>query len=355
MFVYGKLKLHVPVSVVKFIFLQSFVWLLYSIFYRDSAYLIRILLLLITLFLLEIDIKQNKNGLSCTYVSWLTIQSLLGLVGFILVLAGILEPIFEFQELDERTGYFFGLFTTNAYRDGLIRIAGFFDEPGAFANWGVIALWINKLYKNNTKIERILLFGLLTTLSLAYFIQVVIYVYTFNRKNTWKVFLFLILTSACVLLIAMQNEALYEAVLGRLVFDSATGEFSGDNRSELMERAWNVFIEHPIFGVGGSNLLKLSEKIGFMGANFFSLWAADGIVGQIISWLPLFYLFSLRKKKEEYGYMFLMFVVGFIHRPYDPTQLLYPLSLYVVLVLASKDCGIGLSRKKKTHVLAPHH
>ena len=98
---------------------------------------------------LEMQLSGERLGFVKTYNLWLAFQVVAGSIGFILVLVGILQPIFEFRELDMRPGYFFGLFTTNTYLGGFVRNAGFYDEPGTLAFWGMYALIINKLFVDN--------------------------------------------------------------------------------------------------------------------------------------------------------------------------------------------------------------
>ena len=66
---------------------------------------------------------------------------------------GLLEPLFQFIEMDGRPGYFYGLFTTNTVFGGFVRNAGFYDEPGALSNWGVFALLFNKLFEPTASLK----------------------------------------------------------------------------------------------------------------------------------------------------------------------------------------------------------
>ena len=105
----------------------------------------------------RISISTNLKIGCKTYDVWLVVQAISGTIGILLVLGGLLQPIFKFVEMDMRPGYFFGLFTTNTYFGGLVRNAGFYDEPGALAFWGIYALIINKMFVKNTKIEILLI------------------------------------------------------------------------------------------------------------------------------------------------------------------------------------------------------
>ena len=319
------------------ILIQVFGWIFFSLIHMDTSYYTRIILLLTTFAILRIQQDEGGSLDFCkTYDVWLVVQAISGTIGILLVLGGLLQPIFKFVEMDMRPGYFFGLFTTNTYFGGLVRNAGFYDEPGALAFWGIYALIINKMFVKNTKIEILLIVGLLSTMSVAYFIQLAIYLLVFYRKQSWK----LIMIAAVILItlkfITSYNEAMDSAFWGRFQYDESTGTISGDNRSVLMERCWRIFCDYPILGMGARNLVspEVASKYGFVGANFFFNWAADGIVGAIITYLPLIYLFPLgRYDKKLYGIGLLM-LLGFLQRPYDSTQLLYPMMTYTIVYQA---------------------
>ena len=133
-----------------------------------------------------------------------------------LVVFGLLEPISQFIQMDGRPGYFYGLFTTNAVFNDFVRNAGFFDEPGSLAGWGVFALLFNKLYINNKKIEYLLIFGLISTLSMAYFVQLGVYLFLFFRKQRKKVLLITILFLLILISVSSFSEDLNNSIFGRL-------------------------------------------------------------------------------------------------------------------------------------------
>lgn len=259
------------------IMVQVFGWIFFSLIHMDTSYYTRIILLLTTLGILRIQQDEGGSLDFCkTYDAWLVVQAISGTIGIILVLGGLLQPIFKFVEMDMRPGYFFGLFTTNTYIGGLVRNAGFYDEPGALAFWGVYALIINKLFVQNKKIEILLIVGLISTMSLAYFIQLAIYLLVFYRKQSWKLIMIVAVILITLKFITSYNEAMDNAFWGRLQYDESTGTISGDNRSVLMERCWRIFCDYPIIGMGARNLVspEVTSEYGFVGANFFFNWAA---------------------------------------------------------------------------------
>lgn len=329
----------VPQTIINIILFQIIGWLLYAAIYMDSAYLTRVFYLVITLNILGIQLSyRNKLEFIRTYNFWLTVQVVAGTLGFVLVLTGLLQPISEFIQMDGRPGYFYGLFTTNSVFDGFIRNAGFYDEPGALAFWGIFALLLNKLYINNKKIEYLLLFGLISTVSMAYFIQVAAYLFFFYKKQRKKVIILVILFIVVLKGIASFNTELDNSIFGRFEIDKETGTLVGDNRSELMERSWWIFAKSPVIGVGATNLVNtISDKVGFVGANFFTNWASDGILGVVVTYIPLLYLLKLGKRKRQYTYVFIIILLGYLQRPYTDTQLLYPLVQFTLLLFAYFD------------------
>lgn len=53
-------------------------------------------------------------------------------------------------------------------------------------------------------------------------------------------------------------------------------------------------------GVGGNQVIAISLQEGqFAGSNPYTFLATDGVVGYVILLLPLFYIFSLGRRKEN--------------------------------------------------------
>lgn len=329
----------IPKRIVNIILLQIIVWYLYGIFYQDSSYYTRVFLLFITLSILGIQLSyENKLEFIKTYNFWLVFQAIAGSIGFVLVIIGLLPPISQFIQMDGRLGYFYGLFTTNAVFESFIRNAGFYDEPGSLAGWGIFGLLLNKLFINNKKVEYGLLFGLISTLSMAYFIQVAAYLFFFYKNQRKRIFIPAILFLVVIIGISSYSDELYNSIVGRFIINDDTGSLVGDNRLELLERCWRIFTTSPIIGVGATNLATVvSAKEGFVGANFFVNWASDGFLGVIVTYIPLFLLLKLGSYKNQYTYAFIIILLGYLQRPYTDSQLLYPLTQYVLLLFALID------------------
>ena len=97
-----------------------------------------------------------------------------------------------------------------------------------------------------------------------------------------------------------------------------------------------------------NNLAEISfKKKEFMGANPYTQLAIDGLVGLFITWLPVFYLFRVGVRYKKYIGVAFICVVGFLQRPYDCTQLLYPLLLYSICLWAYWENNIKDICKKQ--------
>lgn len=331
-----KNQFRIPRPISMLLLLQIVGWIVYfAIHGGDTSYFTRILMLVITYFVLELQLSGERLSFVKTYNWWLVFQAIAGTIGFLLVLGGILKPIFEFREMDMRLGYFFGLFTTNTYFDGLIRNAGFYDEPGALAFWGMYALIINKLFVNNKRVEMLLIIGLISTLSLAYFVQIAMYAFFFYKDKTRKLISYSIAFVLALVVVSSFNERLDNAIFGRIEYDEERGTIKGDNRQRMTKICWELFKESPIVGQGARHLIEVSQKRrAFVGANPNLTLACDGIVGQLIYWSPFLFLFGLRRYDKKYGWAFWILIAGFLQRPYDGTQLLYPLMSFTIVLQA---------------------
>lgn len=327
-----------PKPIVYLIVFQIIGWLFYSVLFFDSSYITRVYVLITTYLLLCIQVYYKNLEFIKTYNFWLTIQAIAGTIGVILVILGILQPLISFTEFDGRPGLCYGLFTTNSFNQNFCRNAGYFDEPGALAFWGIYALLFNKLFINNSKIEKLLLFGLISTLSMAYFIQIPIYLMLFYKKHTKKLLLLITAFLVTIKCLSLINEDFNRNTIGRFKYNEETGTLEGDNRSEQTGRALEVFKTAPIFGVGARNLSdNVTKEKGFMGANIFGSWASDGLVGQLLIYSPLIYLFILGTKSKKYLYAAIILAAGFLQRPYGSTQLICPLVNFTLVLHAYID------------------
>lgn len=296
--------------------LQSLVWVIYSVCFNDTTYLTRVFFLIWSLMIIMLlNSTRNFRNFIKFNNCILAVQAFGGLFAFILVFMGKLSPLLYYTLENGQDGYCYILTCTNVALDNVIRAAGYFDEPGALAFWGIYTLLLNKLFVNNKYIEYIIVIGLLSTLSAAYFIQVSLYM-AFFRTNSFKkvlpVIIFLI-----VIIIVLQNFSDNNYV-AKYTVDRFQGGHINSTRYYLADLAKSYFFSSPLFGIGASKM----QSITYMGDNPYEILASDGFFGYLITYMPLFYVL-LRFKNKELLFACLILMAGYMQRPFHPNLLHY--------------------------------
>lgn len=320
---------------------QCCIWVLFAICHGDSSYITRIMYL-ITSFVAISCLCNREKGLILFlkfYNNFILVMAICGAIAFVLSIVGLLSPIFEYENVDGRTGYCLGLTCTNAIFGNIIRYSGFFDEPGAMAFWGVFALIFNRLFFKNTKYEVALIVCLLFTFSMAFYIQLVFYILFFyvnlkKVKNVFLISLLLAIIGGGIYLTKDTEFDLYKYTFGRFEVDSSTGKFVGDNRSDLMESAKVEFLKAPWLGVGAQNIEKRELYIA---DNPYETLANDGIIGTFNIYLPLLVimLYGLRRNKNIF-YGALILAMGYLQRPFH-VNIIHPMMLYMLFVMTMNN------------------
>lgn len=314
--------------------IQVALWLILFVVHSDSTYLTRIFFLVET-YLIIICLNSVDRG--CfkfikIYDKIILAMCLFGAISFFLVLLFNINPISEYQNVDGRTGYFYGLTCTPAKFGYVIRYAGFFDEPGAIAFWGMYVLLINRLFIHNHSVEKWLSMALIFTFSIAFYIQYVFYYLLLKRKTQKQVvsviILMTILVAATYYTKDTEYNLIYEFTFKRLEYDKSSGTISGDNRSDLASNAKKVFVESPIIGAGPSIITKVSD----MADNPYENLATDGILGTIIIYLPLIIVAAYSKNKNIVFAIFIL-ALGYLQRPFH-SNLLHPFMMYLFSLIS---------------------
>ena len=258
-----------------------------------------------------------------------------GAVTFFLVLLLGITPLFTYVNQDGRDAYCFGLTCTNVYWGNVIRYSGFFDEPGAIANWGIFALLFNKLFINNCWVERALLLCLPFTLSMAFFVQVIFYFLFFYgksmKKGAFTLIVLIFIGAIAIPLIEDTNKELYSLTLERFEYDESGG-LKGNSRADLTAKAKEQFLRKPFLGVGARRL----ESIDYMSDNPYEVLAKDGILGMIIMYLPILYIAYYKRKDKKVLAALAILSMGYLQRPYH-IDLLHPTMLYFFLIMILQD------------------
>lgn len=308
---------------------QSIVWLFYFVIFSDSSYLTRIFFIILTFITINyLNKTQNIFRFTKYYNTVLTIQGVLGIIGFILAFIGILTPLLIHYYSETRYLNWYGITCSNAVVGNFIRVGAFFDEPGAFAFWGLFALIFNKLFFNNKKVEFLLIISLFFTFSAAYFVLIPIYFISFYSSNI-KRFLKVLLVMVPLLFI------IYNSLSNNLYFQYITTErFQGgeirSTRYDQSDYTKKIFLKSPTIGIGAKNMDKDKETTD----NPYEILAKDGVVGFIISYLPLLFLIVKFRNRKEVIFSVLILFADYMQRPFHINEMhFFTLYLFTCLVI----------------------
>jgi hypothetical protein len=203
-----------------------------------------------------------------------------------------------------------------------VRVGGYFDEPGALAFWCTYGLLFNKLFIKSKKIEILLLISLIFTFSAAFFIEAFIYLCLFYHKKLKSIIIaavLVVLSFNIMMHYLGDNDNFLWLTTER--FNTTTG--LRNNRESMAEIAKAEFLKHPMFGVGA----KAQERSEYMADNQYEILAKDGIVGYVVTYLPLIYLLFKCRRREIWYAVFIL-AVDFLQRPFHINMMHY-LMLYV--------------------------
>lgn len=266
---------------------------------------------------------------SAIYV--IAIMGVMGAIAFILGISGLIGPLTSLGIVGDRTVYNFFLTYSPAalYLSGhvIIRVAGFFTEPGVFAFYITFALLTNKLYDYSKRLEWVLIVTGIFTLSIAFFFILICYCFVYYRRQMLKrlplliIFILAIGVFAASEWVGSAEEdgmgwSVFKLTIGRLASsDKDSGRIiEGDNRSDLMALSWNAFIDSPLIGHGESGTINSASKYygAHLGANSFAPLAVHGIIGVSILFLAYFYwgylifIYPCKRDPEAIGAWFIL-------------------------------------------------
>lgn len=329
-----KRKITIPNRIILYtLFFQVLFLFISFIYHSDTTYITRIVLLLLTFgsILCLNNTKLGIIGFIKFYNNIILLMAVAGCLCFIIKLFIPFEPISVFVNPDGRPSYFYGLSFTNYQLGNIIRYSGFFDEPGAIANWGIFALLFNYLFIHNKKYERILSICLLFTFSVAYYIQILFFILVVKRFSIRKFFYLFIgifIIIGAILFTKDSEIDLYRLTLYRLEINEETGGLQGDNRSELAEKSKEQFVKYPLMGQGAQ---KISD-MDYMADNPYEILAKDGILGTLMTYLPLLVVLFVKFHKQKYVFSIILLFLGYLQRPFH-IDLVHPMMLYCMFYL----------------------
>ena len=336
----AKAKL-LPISI-NFCFLVSItVWFFYSVYFSDTSYITRIVLLLITyIFLVCLNRKDDFYKFWKFNNRFILIQAFMGALCFFFVAIGILRPLITISDPSgslREFSFYGGCFSKSIY-GSLIRPAGFLDEPGALAAWAVFGLLINYAFIKDNLLRKHLPYLTLTTLSVAYFIQMGLFLVLKNIRKIQNIISVVFLLIVLILGVYQTKDTdfdVYARTIGRFTLDEEK-TIAGNSRQRHMENAMLLFKQSPIIGVGARNM---GEKEELLNDNPYEILAKDGIIGYIISYLPLIMVLFFNRRKEILICWIVLFA-GYQQRPLH-VNFMHDMYIWSFLLFALMDAKEG--------------
>ena len=251
---------------------------------------------------------------------WITIGSI---ILFFIVLLGILWDPIIFIKQDGRPHYlYFPLGATNSrfiFGDiTFLRVAGYADEPGAFALILTYLIVLNEFTVKSKKIRIVYLVGACLTFSMAFFITIIPIVLYWIKSRVLKFKLkgiIIFLTLFSVILCIPQDNPIYsgvDALIFRRFRKNDLGDYNGDNRGYAVPIQIAGFKSSPFLGVGSSK--QNVEKYEFGAPTFYSYLAMHGLYGTVLFYIPFLVVFFLNIHRKEL-LLLIAIALNYLQRP----------------------------------------
>ncbi len=313
-----------------------------------------ILYLTILLFYIYVHNSYSMPKMAKSFIYMIVLMGIMGAIAFCLGVVGGIDVVSTHENTDTRTAYNFLLTFSNQvdFSNGslIMRVAGFFDEPGTFAYHIYLAILVNKIYGFSKKFEWILICVGLFTLSMAFYITIFVYLLLlYGSLKQLKYFLLIsILLGSLGFYINIArydspvNSTLYKLTIARFMPDPEEAQpgslVAGNNRAELFPRAWEAFNESPLIGQGmNSRIDPKSNYYGvLLGANLLAPLALHGLIGAPFPFLIYFYWTFLVFKCSRYRNFrillscWLIVSLNFLQRPVIDGFLTYFVFIFLI-------------------------
>lgn len=328
-----KSKGEIPDFIFITLFFQILSWTLYSIIHNDATYITRVFFVVWASVIILLLVRNGcLKDFICLNNKFIAIQAVGGAISFILIFAGLLKPVVYYTLQNGQYGYCYILTCTNVAFNDVIRMAGYFDEPGAMAFWGIFALMFNKLFIQNRKIEYCLMVCLIFTMSAAYFVQLLLYILFFFVNNIKRsIPILLVFLSIIYIGLKVANE---NPIIAKYTTERFKDGQIKSTRYYLADTAKKYFLANPLFGIGGQKM----EDIEYMADNPYEIFAKDGIIGFVVTYAVLF-ITALRIKGKSALFAIVILSVGYLQRPFH-MNLIHYLNLYIFCILLYDKYGI---------------
>lgn len=308
------------------IFILQIIWRVLNSIDKGNGFGLRLFVLpsLALLLVVFIDKTCGLYSFFKKYNVWIVLMTTMGSLAFVLSRFGVLHPLYPFMDMsDKELMYNWGL-TFTQEGTNLFAYCGFFDEPGAIAQWSMFALLFNQFFLKNEKMEILLIATTMLTFSMGYYIQAIVYILFFhvfnknkNKNNKYTTILILAII-ALFLYLGFNSQTtdgdVYEKTIGRITQayeDSRTSGIAIDDREKLTINALNEFRNNPWLGTHNPNATDF-------GNNIYEPLALYGIIGTFFLYLPFIVLLikSLLEHDKDLMKCIIIIILGFTHRPF---------------------------------------
>lgn len=252
------------------------------------------------------------------------IIAVLSILLFFLLVLGFDLPFFSFTKIDGRDHYFYFIGASNTLYnfEGVraLRIAGFADEPGAFAMMLNYFLFINEITLKSKKYRIVFSVAGFLTFSLAFYLTFSFFLIYWAISKIINLNSLLIGASVVTIVILIVNnffpieaiKKIFELFFSRFEYNESSGTYKGDNRSESFNLQWQGFQDHFAFGIGDN--LELKTDYELFNTSFLGFLANYGLYGAIFFLMPVYLIVSKYILKKEF-ILCLALLVSYLQRP----------------------------------------
>jgi hypothetical protein len=346
--------------------IQMIYFLFASMFHEDAAFLALFFQALAILIAYLFSVNYIKlESLINSILIFTCFMVIAGFLAFFLAYFEIITPVAEYINPDGRPLYNYILTFSNyvIFMDSIqiVRVAGYFDEPGTFAFFIIHALILNKLYFDSKKIELILIVGGVVTLSMAFFISIFLYMcFFYFRLKALSSTLLLILAVASISYVVFDHDTdskgidkMYAMTFARFEKGDNEDRFvSGDSRTEDMVLGIEMVKEKPFFGYG---LTYIKEQTNYGLHTIIGPIVTQGLIGFLVLFAHVLNIcrvtyLSNRISKEKIDQMLCVFIllINYIQRPFVFSFYTYILLICIYVIInrkAARSWNENISKK----------
>lgn len=286
---------------------------------------------------------------------------ILGMVGFFFALSGLYEANVNISPDGHKIYNYLFTFSSSVHArefGDFIRVSGFFDEPGSYAFLLLNAIFLNRVFFNNTKYETLLTIVGLFSISLSFYITMLFYIMLTRIRSIKIVIAFLVLILLLIALFPIAykyqyanktTESLYAFTYKRIEFADNNKKFiKGDNRTDLLIESLKYIKKRPFFGYGITGMKQDISTKKALGGSIGGRLVNHGIIGFIFVYLHVIILityFMWNAMKERTVLISETFIVTFlllnyIQRPQVDQLLSYILVIMMIIGFAKHRQGI---------------